>query len=863
MDRVERFTKLVSRHSKWLIVGILLLTVVMAGGMGQVSQESDLNQFSFGSDAEQAQDYVDANFTAADENTTNVQIIFREDGGDVLTKESLVREIELQQELLEDEEIRSTLADQSFRGLSNVVAQTAIAQQRNQTVGPGGVDATLEEQRQALASMNEEEIDAMLAGLLGENGGQSAAFAFVPRDFEAGSTSADARAMFVTQRTTADTGPEGQTPENITDSQLRMDEIVDDRYGDNAFTFGSGIVNDEINRSMSDSMAIVLPLALLFVVLVLTIAYRDLLDILLGVSGIFLVLIWTFGFMGWTGITFNQIMIAVPVLLVGLSIDYAIHVFMRHREQRNDPDEAGPDTATDTRGAMEVVLMGLGAALLWVTITAMIGFLSNLVSPLPPIQDFGLASAFGIASTLLIYGTFVPALKVEIDEFLEGRGWDRRKQAFGTGGGRFSEVLAGGKTLARRTPWAVVAFALLLTVGGVYGATQVDTSFQQEDFLADDPPGWMDSLPEPFAPGEYQIKQQLDFVDERFSRDQQTEILIRGDVTDPATLERMAAVQEDAAQRDSLVTLPNGRAAVESPLTGMQALADANEQFNASFTAADTDGDGVPERNLRQLYDAYYAAAPGEAAGTLQLTEDGEYAAARMTFTVSGEETTSTTASDTRDLADTFEGSPATATATGQIVVFDVIEQELFSTVIQTLIVTFIAVFAFLMLAYRFVHGSALLGAVTLLPILLTVTWILGSMYLLGVPFNVITGTITSLTIGLGVAYNIHISERYQLEIDRGQDAWTAMHRAVTGTGGALLGSAGTTIGGFGVLAFAILPALQQFGIITGLTIAYAFLGSVFVLPSFLVLWTRYLGPSETLERDAAPSGNTAAPADE
>ena len=863
MDRIERFTKLVSRHSKWLIVGILLLTVVMAAGMGQVSQESDLNQFSFGSDAEQAQDYVDANFTAADENTTNVQIIFREEGGDVLSQDALVREIELQQTLLADEEIRPTLAEQPVRGLSNVVAQTAIAQQRNETESPGGVDATLEEQRQVLASMNETEVDAIIAGLLGENGGESAAFAFVPRDFEAGSTSADARAMFVTQRTEQAMGPQGQTAEEITDSQLRMDEIVDSRYGENAFTFGSGIVNDEINRSMSDSMTIVLPLALLFVVFVLTIAYRDLLDILLGVSGIFLVLIWTFGFMGWAGITFNQIMIAVPVLLVGLSIDYAIHVLMRHREQRTDPDVDGPGAATDTRGAMEVVLMGLGAALLWVTITAMIGFLSNLVSPLPPIQDFGLASAFGIGATLVIYGTFIPAAKVELDEFLEGRGWDRRMQAFGTGGGRFSEVLAGGKTLARRAPWAVVVFTLLLTVGGVYGATQVDTSFQQEDFLADDPPDWMDSLPEPFAPGEYQIKQQLDFVDERFSRDQQTVILIRGDVTDPATLERMDAVQEQAAQQDSLVTLPNGEAVVQSPLAGMRALAAADEEFNESFVAADTDGDGVPDRNVRQLYDAYYAAAPGEAAGVLHLTEDGDYAAARMAFTVSGEAATTTTASDTRDLATAFEASPATATATGQIVVFDVIEQELFSTVIQTLIVTFVAVFAFLMLAYRFVHGSALLGAVTLLPILLTVAWILGSMYLLDVPFNVITGTITSLTIGLGVAYNIHISERYQLEIDRGQDAWTAMHRAVTGTGGALLGSAGTTIGGFGVLAFAILPALQQFGIITGLTIAYAFLGSVFVLPSFLVLWTRYLGPAETLETDAGATGNTAAPGDE
>ncbi|SEV86774.1 hypothetical protein SAMN04487945_0001, partial [Halobacterium jilantaiense] len=52
-----------------------------------------------------------------------------------------------------------------------------------------------------------------------------------------------------------------------------------------------------------------------------------------------------------------------------------------------------------------------------------------------------------------------------------------------------------------------------------------------------------------------------------------------------------------------------------------------------------------------------------------------------------------------------------------------------------------------------------------------------------------------------------------------------------------------------------ILPPLQQFGIITGLTIIYAFLASVLVLPSLLVIWTRYLGPSvdeSTTNVDAA-----------
>ncbi|WP_323174889.1 hypothetical protein, partial [Natrialba sp. PRR66] len=79
----------------------------------------------------------------------------------------------------------------------------------------------------------------------------------------------------------------------------------------------------------------------------LTIAYRDALDIALGLFGIGVVLTWTFGFMGYADISFNQIMIAVPVLLIGLSIDYAIHIFMRQREERLDDE-----TPSDVRGSM-------------------------------------------------------------------------------------------------------------------------------------------------------------------------------------------------------------------------------------------------------------------------------------------------------------------------------------------------------------------------------------------------------------------------------------------------------------------------------------------------------------------------------
>jgi len=724
---------------------------------------------------------------------------------------------------------------------------------------------TLDRQVETLQAMNESEIDDTIELVLGsESGGQ--AFAFMPTYYEPGETSVNATMLVVTQ-TTASEASAGAASDRLVDSQLAMETVAAnaDVAADDVIVFGTGKISDEINRSMTDSLAIVGPLALLFVIIALAVAYRDVVDILLGLAGIGVVLTWTFGAMGWLGISFNQIMIAVPVLLIGLSIDYAIHIFMRHREERQNEN-----TPSSVSGAMRVALAGVGIALVWVTATTVIGFLSNLTSPVPPIQDFGVASAIGISAALVVFGLLVPALKIEVDGLLENRfGWDRRKEAFGTGGGRFSQILSVGETAARKAPYIVIIAAVLLSAGGAYGASQVDTTFNQEDFLAEDPPDWTKDLPEPFKPGEYDAKANLNYVNENFLRqDSQAQLLVEGDVASAATLEQLQQAQTTAEESDSGVVqvLSNGEADIRGPLSVMEQVAANNETFNATLAAADTDGDGVPEQNVDAVYAELFTVAPDQAAGVIHRTDGGDYEAVRMVISVQGTASMGETTDEMRALAASIEAdSELTATATGQTILFDIVSDQLLDTVIESLLITLVAVFAFLMFTYRITEGSALLGAVTLVPVVLSVTWILGTMWLLDIPFNIMTGMITSLTVGLGVAYSIHISERYNQELERADSMWDAMETTITGTGGALLGSAATTVGGFGVLSFAILPPLQQFGIITGLTIIYAFLASVLVLPSLLVVWTRYVDPDigESESETAAPVGTTAPEAED
>nr|WP_303648757.1 MMPL family transporter [Haloarchaeobius litoreus] len=615
-----------------------------------------------------------------------------------------------------------------------------------------------------------------------------------------------------------------------------MQDIAADRFGDDAFVFGVGIVEDETGRSIGDSFAIIGPVALLLVILTLVVAYRDFVDIVLSTLGIGLVLVWMQGFMGWFDIPFGTTLIAVPILLIGLAIDYAIHVFMRHREVRAGTDDPGP------RDGMVLALGSVGIALVWVTVTTSIGFLSNLVSPLAPLQNFGLVSAAGIVSTLVVFGALIPALKVEVDALLERVDLDRRKSPFGGDTAVVGRLLSLGTVGAKRAPVVVLLVAVLLSGVGAYGGTQVDTSFDRSDFLTEQPPDWMEELPEPFTPGEYNIRQNAEFLNDNFLQQRDTtraELLIEGRVTDPGTLDRVVAVRERAADGETVITLADGEPRILDPVTTIRAVAAQNETFAATVAAADTDDDGVPDENLTAVYDGLYRTAPEQARQVVARNGAGEYDALRVQVSIQGGSPVPQVRDEMQAAVEPAQGDGLTATATGQPVLTAIVQDGLLETVVVTLVVTVLAVLAVLVVGYRIFDGYASLGALTIVPVVLSLAWVLGVMYLLEIPFNAQTALITSLGIGLGVDYSIHMSERFTDELERLGSVDDALTATVDGTGGALLGSAVTTAAGFSTLALAIVPSLQRFGIVIGVAIVFAFVGAVLVLPSILALWGR------------------------
>jgi predicted RND superfamily exporter protein len=125
-------------------------------------------------------------------------------------------------------------------------------------------------------------------------------------------------------------------------------------------------------------------------------------------------------------------------------------------------------------------------------------------------------------------------------------------------------------------------------------------------------------------------------------------------------------------------------------------------------------------------------------------------------------------------------------------------------------------------------------------------------MRVIGLPLNALTATLLSITIGVGVAYSVHVTARFIDEYNMGKPPYRALETTLSGTGGALTGSMLTTSLGTGALVLAITPVLGNFGLLMALSVFLSYVSAIVVLPAALLIWAN--------RRDPRPPGDASAP---
>lgn len=580
-------------------------------------------------------------------------------------------------------------------------------------------------------------------------------------------------------------------------------------------TAGNTQLSIEIDEVSMESNKIIMPSIFIAILILLFITFRKVSYMFLPLIGLTLSIIWVFGMMVLLGINFSMMYVALVPLILGLGVDYSVHMFHNYRSELSD--------GKTVPQAIKLSIKEIGTALFLATITTVIAFLSFLTASIKPIQDLGLLSALGIIFTFIITLTFLQAIRYVIDRRWMPKKPKNSKKSLENWLQKLSTALI------HHSKTVIVIATVFSAVMGV-AALQVDTSFDMANMLPEDNP----------------TIEIFDEIGQTFpsSGTDQEYILIEGDVANPDTIAGIQKTVQNIHGNDYVAVNPTGEPKIVSVISVINDAVQRNESLRSSF---DLNQNNIPSTD-QQVEDLFsYLLTHNQYKEDMQsvLHKNGNsFDATVIRVYTNGESPTEEKADASgkgqrlyNQLTDDISNlDEVKVTVTGSETLMFVTAQSLTESQISSTMICIILAAIVLLIVFK----NPVLSLLTLIPVLLSISWILGTMFFIGLDLNIMTVMITSITIGLGVTYAIHAVQRFRLIADTTGDIEKAVSSTVSHTGGALLASAATTVAGFGILMLAPITPQQQFGLISSITIVYSLVTTILILPPLLKLWAEW-----------------------
>jgi predicted RND superfamily exporter protein len=176
----------------------------------------------------------------------------------------------------------------------------------------------------------------------------------------------------------------------------------------------------------------------------------------------------------------------------------------------------------------------------------------------------------------------------------------------------------------------------------------------------------------------------------------------------------------------------------------------------------------------------------------------------------------------------------------GLMLLYNNMLQSLYTSQIKTIGSSSVALLAMFLLLFR----SWKLAVIAFFPQFIASLSVLGIMGLGGIPLDVMTITIVSIAVGIGVEDAIHYVYRFQTEITKDRDYVQTMYRCHATIGNAMYYTSLAVTAGFSILAFSNFVPTILFGLLTGVAMVTACVSSQTLLPA-LILLAKPFGPDE------------------
>ncbi len=171
---------------------------------------------------------------------------------------------------------------------------------------------------------------------------------------------------------------------------------------------GLPVAEDVFGVEMFVQMAVSAPLAMVVIFILLLIFFRKLVLIVSPMVVAMVSVIFTMGLLVLTGNTVHIMSSMIPIFIMPIAVLDSVHIlsefFDRYQKTR------------DRRKTMVQVMETLFVPMLYTSLTSAAGFASLALTPIPPVQVFGIFVGLGVLFAWIVTILFIPAYAMLIPE---------------------------------------------------------------------------------------------------------------------------------------------------------------------------------------------------------------------------------------------------------------------------------------------------------------------------------------------------------------------------------------------------------------------------------------------------------------
>ena len=242
------------------------------------------------------------------------------------------------------------------------------------------------------------------------------------------------------------------------------------RFGDGPEEFhitGLPVAEDTFGVEMFGQMAISAPTAMLVIFILMLAFFRKLIVVLSPMIVAMASVILTMGALVIAGFPIHILSSMIPIFIMPIAVLDSIHIISEFFEKYQ--------ITRDRAKTMRDVMADLFSPMLYTSLTSAAGFASLSLTPIPPVQVFGLFVAGGIMVAWLLTITFIPAFVMFISPKRiasfgsKHHAVSGRREAHGVVGRALYWM--GGATYRRAKP--ILAVALVMLAIAVYGISRI------------------------------------------------------------------------------------------------------------------------------------------------------------------------------------------------------------------------------------------------------------------------------------------------------------------------------------------------------------------------------------------------------